>query len=155
MIQKSTVIQIISDYLVSTDTYLVDVKVGTDNRILVEIDAFEGISIDQCVELSRHIESKLDRDIEDYELEVGSAGLTEPFKVLKQYEKALGEEVEILSTTGIKHSGVLVEVDADHIALEVETSVKPEGAKRKTTVLETKTFNYKDIKTTKRIIRFK
>lgn len=155
MIQKSTVIQIVNDFLLSSDTYLVDVKVGTDNRILVEIDAFDGITIDQCVELSKFIESKLDREVEDYELEVGSAGLTEPFKVLKQYEKCQGEEVEVLTATGIKHTGILIDVEQDHFKLEVETTVKPEGAKRKTTVVETITFNYKDIKTTKRTIRFK
>ena len=76
MILKDTVIQIVEDYLAKTEYYLVDVKVSTDNRISVEIDAFEGVSIDFCVEVSRFIESKLDRETEDYELEVSSAGLT-------------------------------------------------------------------------------
>ena len=84
MILKDTVNQIIESYLASTDYYLVDLKISSDNRMQIEIDSFDGVSIDFCVALSRHIESELNRDEEDFELEVSSAGLTEPFKVLKK-----------------------------------------------------------------------
>jgi len=155
MILKDTVIQIVEDYLAKTEYYLVDVKVSTDNRISVEIDAFEGVSIDFCVEVSRFIESKLDRETEDYELEVSSAGLTEPFKVLKQYEKNLGNEVEVLTKSGQKITGILAVANETEFQVEVEKQIKPEGSKRKTTVSEILTFNYQEIKTTKYIIRFK
>ena len=155
MISKDSVYQIVEDFIVGTNYYLVDVKVTTDNRILVEIDAFDGVTIESCMEVNRHIESQLDREIEDYELEVSSAGLTEPFKVLKQYEKNLGNEVEVLTKAGKKVCGILTEVRETEIVLEIEKTEKPEGAKRKIIVSESLTFPYEEIKTTKYIIRFK
>lgn len=155
MILKDSVVQIVKSYLAKTDYYLVDVKVSIDNRISVEIDRFEGVSIDFCSELSKAIEKKLDRNVEDYELEVSSAGLTAPFKVLKQYEKNIGNEVEVVTRDGKKLVGVLVDFSEENIILEQEKQVKPEGAKRKITVKEENTIPFENIKTTKYIIRFK
>ena len=155
MISKNTLYQVVEQFLSETDYFLVDIKVTPDNRVLVEIDSFEGVTIEFCAELNRHIESQIDREIEDYELEVGSAGLTEPFKVLKQYEKNIGNEVETLTKAGMKYTGILTEVHPTEFVLEIEKSVKPEGAKRKIIVSENLTFQYEDIKTTKYIIRFK
>ena len=155
MILKETVNQIVEDYIISKNYYLVDLKITPDNRISVEIDSFNGVSIEFCMELNKFIESQLDREIEDYELEVSSAGLTEPFKVLKQYEKNLGNEVEVLTKVGFKISGLLVEVHETEFILEIEKTEKPEGSKRKIIVTERLTFLYEDIKTTKYIIRFK
>jgi len=155
MILKDTVYQIVEIFLIDTDYYLVDVKVTPDNRISVEIDSFEGVSIGFCMEINRHIESQIDREVEDYELQVSSAGLTEPFKVLKQYQKNIGNEVEVLLKTGSKICGVLIDVSETEIVLQIEKTEKPEGAKRKITVTEDLTFLYEDIKTTKYIIRFK
>ncbi|MDD4968515.1 MAG: ribosome assembly cofactor RimP [Paludibacter sp.] len=155
MISKDTIYQVIEQFLSDKDYYLVELKVTPDNRVLVEIDSFEGVTIEFCGELNRHIESQIDREIEDYELEVGSAGLTEPFKVLKQYEKNLGNEVETLTKEGKKYTGVLVEVHENEFVIEIEKTEKPEGAKRKIIVNENLTFSYEDIKTTKYIIRFK
>lgn len=155
MISKDSVYQIVEQYIADKNYYLVDVKVTPDNRISVEIDSFDGVTIEFCMEVNRHIESQMDREIEDYELEVSSAGLTEPFKVLKQYEKNIGNEVEVLTKEGKKVSGVLVEANETEFVLEIEKTEKPEGAKRKITVTENITFSYEDIKTTKYIIRFK
>lgn len=155
MISKDSVIQIVESYLAETEYYLVDVKVSADNKISVEVDRFEGVSIDFCSELSRAIEKKLDRDVEDYELEVSSAGLTEPFKVLKQYEKNIGNQVEVLEKDGRKLIGTLVDFTAESITIEQELQVKPEGSKRKIIVKEKKTIPFINIKTTKYIIRFK
>lgn len=155
MISKELVSRIVEEYLQPTDYYLVDVAVSADNRITVEIDAFAGVAIDFCVELNRYIESKLDRDVEDYELEVSSAGLTSPFKVLKQYEKNIGNEVEVLTVEGKKLTGLLTEVSPECFTIETEKMVKPEGAKRKQLVKEPVTFAYSDVKTTKYIFRFK
>ena len=155
MISKDSVYQIVEQYIADKNYYLVDVKVTRDNRISVEIDSFDGVSIEFCMEVNRHIESQIDREIEDYELEVSSAGLTEPFKVLKQYEKNIGNEVEVLTKAGKKVTGVLVEISETEFVLEIEKTEKPEGAKRKITVTENITFSYEDIKTTKYIIRFK
>lgn len=155
MIAKETVIQLVESFLKDTEYYLVDTKVSTDNRISVEIDCFKGVSIDFCAELSRKIEKELDREIEDFELEVSSAGLTEPFKVKKQYEKNIGNEVEVLTKEGKKIAGILKEIAEDEITVEVEKMVKPEGAKRKIAVKEDSKIAFNNIKTTKYIIRFK
>ena len=155
MILKETIYQIVENFLINTDYYLVDVKATPDNRISVEIDAFEGVSLEFCAELNRHIESQFDREIEDFELEVSSAGLTEPFKVVKQYEKNIGNEVETLTKAGKKIIGVLTEVRENEFVLQIEKTEKPEGSKRKVTVTEDLTFAYEDIKNTKYIIRFK
>jgi Uncharacterized protein conserved in bacteria len=155
MILKSTIGQIVENFLVDTNYYLVDVKVTPDNRISVEIDSFEGVSLEFCAQLNRHVESQFDREVEDFELEVSSAGLTEPFKVVKQYEKNIGNEVETLTKGGKKLTGILTEVRETEFVLQIEKTEKLEGAKRKTTVIEDVTFAYEDIKYTKYIIRFK
>ena len=155
MISKDSIFQAVEQFLSATDYFLVDIKITPDNRVLVEIDSFEGVTIEFCAELNRHIESQIDREIEDYELEVGSAGLTEPFKVLKQYEKNLGNEVETLTKEGKKFNGILKEVRSTDFVIEIEKAEKPEGAKRKIIVNEDLTFPYDEIKTTKYIIRFK
>ena len=87
MIEKKVVSQLVEEKLASSSNYLVDVVIKPGNLIVVEIDNDEAVSIDDCAELSRYLEEHLDRDVEDYELEVGSAGITSPFKVLRQYVK--------------------------------------------------------------------
>jgi len=155
MIAKETVNQIVESFLSGTDYYPVDVKITPDNRISVEIDSFEGVSIDFCAELNRHIQSVLGTEIDEYELEVSSAGLTEPFKVKKQYEKNIGNEVETVTKNGKKIAGILTEVNDEAFVLETEKTEKPEGSKRKVTVTEYLSFKYEEIKNTKYIIRFK
>lgn len=155
MIDKSIVNQIVDEFVSNSDLYLVDLKISYDNRITIEIDSMQGVSLDDCVELNRFIESKIDREIEDYELEVSSAGLTEPFKVLKQYEKNKGKEVEVLTLTGKKLNGILQEANQQNFTLLIEQSVKQEGAKRKTVVQTPVIFQYDEIKYSKLIIRFK
>ena len=96
-----------------------------------------------------------DRDVEDYELEVGSAGITSPFKVLRQYVKNIGNEVEMLLKNGSKLTGVLKSADENGVVVSVEKKVKPEGAKRKVTVVEDESYTFDEIKYTKYLIRFK
>lgn len=155
MILKDTVNQIVENYLIDTDYYLVDLQISNDSRIQIEIDSFDGVSIDFCAQLSKHIESKFDRDTEDFELQVSSAGLTEPFKVIKQYEKNIGNEIEVLTKDGKKISGILTTVNEEEFVLEIEKSIKLEGAKRKTITTENQVFKYSDLKYSKYIIRFK
>ena len=127
-----------------------------DNRIVVEVDSREGsVKIDDCVAINRAVEASFDRDVEDYELEVGSAGLTSPFKVKAQYEKNLGNEVEVLTNDGRKLKGVLSAVDDDTFTIKVTKKVKPEGAKRPVMVEEDETINYNETKYTKYLIQFK
>ena len=155
MIDKQMVIQLAEEKLASSGNYLVDVEIQPGNVIIVEIDNDEAVCIDDCVELSRFIEEHLDRDSEDFELEVGSAGITSPFKILRQYQKNIGKEVEVLLASDMKLTGILKSADENGIVLTVEKQVKPEGAKRKITVEENLAYTYNEIKSTKYLIRFK
>lgn len=155
MIEKKVVSQLIEEKLASSSNYLVDVVIKPGNLIVVEIDNDEAVSIDDCTELSRYLEEHLDRDVEDYELEVGSAGITSPFKVLRQYVKNIGNEVEMLLKNGSKLTGVLKSADENGVVVSVEKKVKPEGAKRKVTVVEDESYTFDEIKYTKYLIRFK
>lgn len=155
MIDKELVNQMITNYLEERNFFLVDLNISRDNRIVLEIDSDNPVSIDDCVELSNYIDTKLDREQEDYELEVSSAGLSSPFKVDRQYVKNIGKELEIITKDGMKYQGVLKAYHADTLELSTMQKVKLEGAKRKTTVEEVITIEKNNIKTTKLIIRFK
>ena len=96
-----------------SDIFLVDIEISPDNRIVVEIDSMTSIGIDDCVKINNAIEANFDRNIEDYELEVGSAGLTAPFKIKAQYIKNVGNPVEVLTTDGRKLKGDLKEANDD------------------------------------------
>lgn len=156
MIDKELLTQTVTDALQGTELFLVDLTVSPDNRIVVEIDSTgAGVDIDSCAALTRAIEEKFDRDAEDYELEVGSAGLTAPFKVRGQWLKNLGNEVELLTTAGRKLTGTLTAVDADTFTVEIPTKVKKEGAKRPVVGQVPATMPYTDIKSAKYHITFK
>ncbi len=155
MISKNVVEGIVNEWLEDKEYFLVDVAISLDNKIVVEIDHAEGVWIDDCVELSRFIESKLNREEEDFELEVGSAGIGQPFKVLKQYLNHVDREVEVLTKEGKKMEGILKEADAEKFVVTVQKKVKPEGAKRPKLVDEDITFMYDEVKYTKYLISFK
>ncbi|MDO4320095.1 MAG: ribosome assembly cofactor RimP [Bacteroidales bacterium] len=131
MIDKNLLTRTVEQAIADTDIFIVDVRVSPSNEIVVELDSPEGLDIDTCADITRKIESVFDRDTEDYELEVGSAGLTAPFKVIGQYLKNIGNEIEVLTTDGRKVKGILRSVDADgRFTVAVPTKVKHEGAKR-------------------------
>ncbi len=156
MIDKTALIDVVNSGLEGSDKFLVDIIIGADNRIVVEIDSSDAyVGIDDCVSLTKAIEAAFDRDKEDYELEVGSCGLTSPFKVQKQYLKNIGNEVEVLTADGRKLKGTLVEASDDEFVVSVPRKVKPEGAKRPVMVDEKETFKYNEIKYTKYLIEFK
>jgi ribosome maturation factor RimP len=155
MIEKKTVCQIVEEWLEEKDYFLVEVTVSSDDKIVVEIDHAEGVWIEDCVELSRFIESKLNREETDYELEVGSAGIGQPFKVLQQYHIHIGSDVEVLTKDGRKLTGVLKEVDEEKFVVEVRKKVKTEGSKRPKLQEEDEIFTYPEIKYTKYLISFK
>ena len=155
MVEKKTVCQIVDEWLDGKEYFLVEVAISPDDKIVVEIDHKEGVWIEDCVELSRYIESKLNREDEDYELEVGSAGIGQPFKVLQQYTNHIGKEVEVLRKDERKLCGVLKAADEQHFTVTVEKKVKPEGAKRPQLVQEDEMLAYDEIKYTKYLISFK
>ena len=154
MIEKGIVKDLVESKLDGTDYYLVEISVSKDNLIMVEIDNDNGVNIDDCVSLSRYIEDNLDREKDDFELEVGSSGITSPFKILRQYVKNIGKEVEMLLKSGIKLTGILKAADESGVIISVDKKIKAEGSKRKATVQEDRSYSYDEIKYTKYIIRF-
>lgn len=156
MIDKLQVRELATKWLETKDGYfLVDAEVSADNRILVEIDHPEGVWIDDCVELSRFIESNFDRELEDYELEVGSAGIGQPFKVLQQYVNHIGSQVEVLPKSGTKLQGILLQADENGFVLKTAVKQKVEGSKRPKMVEVEMPFKYEEIKYTKYVISLK
>lgn len=149
MIKKETVQQLIDTHLADTRYFLVDLRITADNNITIEIDSADGVDIDTCVALSRHIEEHLDRDIEDYDLEVGSAGLTTPFKILRQWQNSIGRQVEILDAASKKHTGTVIDVTDTHFTIEEQVMARREGDKRKRLYTDRVTFAYDEIKYTK------
>lgn len=157
MIDKNVISSIVEQQLEGTDDFLVDVRVSPTNVVTVEIDSMSGVDIDTCARITREIEQQVDREVEDYELEVGSAGLTSPFKVIKQYEKNVGNEIEVLTCDGRKLSGVLQSVDpeAQSFVLTVKEKVKEPGKKRPVIVDTPVALKIADTKSVKYLINFK
>lgn len=154
MIDKNIVRSIVEKEIEGTDLFIVDIRVSADNSIVVEVDSPSALDIDTCVKINRAVEAQLDREVEDYELEVGSAGLTAPFKVRGQYEKNVGNPVEVLTRDGRKLSGILKEVTENGFVLEVERKVKVEGKKRPEMRKESEEFGFDGVKSVKYLIQF-
>jgi ribosome maturation factor RimP len=155
MIEKGNVARLAEEWLACSDCFLVDAIVKPDNRIVVEIDHDTAVGIDDCVALSRYIEERLDREAEDYELEVGSSGIGTPYKIVRQYHKSQGQEVEVLLKSGSKLNGILQSADESGFTITVAKLVKSETGKRKETVTENQRYLYDEVKYTKNTIRFK
>jgi ribosome maturation factor RimP len=154
MITKEQVEKIITEKISGSDVFLVDVIIGTRNNIHVHLDTPAGISIDQCVEVSRYIVGQMDKDIEDYELEVSSPGLDAAFKVPQQYLKNIGKQVEITGKDGKKISAKLLQYSQESV--EVEQMVKPSApSKSKKPVPVVSNILLAEIKTIKSVVSFK
>ena len=110
--------------LAGKDIFLVGVKVDNNNKIIVHIDTTEGISIDDCVRVSKELEEKLDREMEDFALEVSSPGLDSPFRVIEQYQKNIGKKINLVKTDGEKLDGILKKTGEKGIVLEISRGKK-------------------------------
>lgn len=154
MIDKASLKEFIENQLQDTDLFLVDLTIDKDNHITVEIDSDNVVDIDECVALTKEIEAAFNRDDEDYELEVGSAGITSPFKVRRQFLKNVGREVEVLTKEGKKMSGILKDAGDEAFTVIMKEKVKREGAKRPEIEEVAHTFNYGDVKQTKYLLKF-
>lgn len=130
MINKITVQKAVESWLEGKEYFLVDLAISADDRIVVEIDHADGVWIEDCADLSRYIESQVSREEEDYELEVGSAGLGQPFRVHRQYEIHVGKQVETQVKSGKRFHGTLLSVDETGFELGVMQKVQEEGKKR-------------------------
>ncbi len=155
MTEKSIIKKLAEEWLEGKDYFLVDIEVSPDNRIVVEIDHADGVWIEDCVDLSKYIEDHLDRDKEDFELEVGSAGLGQPFKVSQQYINFIGKEVEVLDADGKKIKGTLKAVDGNLFTVTTQEKVKVEGKKRPVLTPVDHQYEMDKVKYTKYIISFK
>ena len=152
MIDKTALEQVINEALEGSKMYLVTLKVSKDNVIDVALDSDEDITIDDCVAVNDAVLAAFDRDEEDYELTVGSYGITSPLLLPRQYRKNIGYEVEVLTADGRKLKGVIADADDEGFTLTTTVKRKLEGKKRPELVEEQERFNYSDIKQTKNII---
>ena len=157
MINKDVVKTLVDEWLQGNDYFLVDIIFGNDDRIVIEIDHADGVWIEDCAELSRFLQEKLGEELGDYELEVGSAGIGQPFKGIQQYRNHIGKEVEVLDQNGQKVQGLLKEVSEDGTQFVVTVKEKQhvEGKKRPVLVDADKTFAICEVKYCKYMLNFK
>ncbi len=152
MIDKELLSKTVMEAMEGTDMFPVDIRIGKDNNIVVEVDSPTGVDIDACVRITRRIEEVFDRDVEDYELEVGSAGITSPMKVREQFDMNLGNDIEVLTRDGRKLRGVLTAVEPGESRTDVtftlthQVKVKEEGKKKPVLTDENITLRSEDCK---------
>ncbi len=156
MITQETLKTLTEEWLQGQSGYfLVDIEMCDDDRIVIEIDHADGVWIEDCAELSRFLQEKVGDEMGDYELEVGSAGLGQPFKVEQQYVNHVGDNVEVVDAEGKKIVGVLKGVEGRMFTLTTQEKQIPEGKKRPVKVDVDKTFSMDGVKSTKYVLNFK
>ena len=137
----------VEEFLAGSDCFLVEAVMRPDD-IIVNIDSDSRVDIDYVADLSRYLSETFAPAIDDYNLEVGTVGLTTPFVLPRQYRKNLGQAVEVLAADGKKYTGILSEVTDEGFALTSTEKVKKEGAKRPVMEAVTRNFAYGDVKKT-------
>ena len=150
MINNEQINNIVEAYFEGTDKFIVKLSVSKDNLINLFVDGDHGITIDDCVKLSRHIENSLNRDDEDFELRVSSAGIDLPYMMLRQYTKNIGRKIEAKLKDGTKKRGELVSADSEKI--EIIEDIKGKGKKKKIVPGEKLEIPMSEIVETKSII---
>ena len=155
MILKETVKEIVTELIAGTPIFIVDISVSPSNKIRIFIDTPEGVFIDDCIRINRAVESSLDRDKEDFELEVSSPGLSDPLKVLPQYIKNTGRTVEVLTKEGDKYEGTLEEAGEESFILLYKEKIRTPDMKRPEIQNFVKKIYYNNVKYTKVKVSFK
>ena len=155
MINKEIVKTLTEEWLQGNEYFLVDINFAADDRIVIEIDHADGVWIEDCAALSRFLQERLGEELGEYELEVGSAGLGQPFKVAQQYMNHIGDTLEVLQADGKKVQGVLKAVDAPSFTITVQEKQKVEGKKRPVLVDVDKTYQMDEVKYAKYVLAFK
>jgi ribosome maturation factor RimP len=150
MIDKVKIENLVKEFIGNSGLFLVAVKVSSAGKITILADRKEGITIDECVSISRFIEKNMNRDEVDYELQVSSPGLDMPFMVKEQYFKSEGKKVEITDLEGNKFSGLLKNVTNGGFEIETEVKIKGKGKEQKDL-----SFNYDQVKSTREVVSFK
>ena len=155
MIKTSDIIDAIGGEIVARGCFIVDVSVSKDNDIVLTIESENGkIELEDCVSLSRFFETKFDREAEDYSLTVSSAGLDQPFKVLRQYQKAVGSKVEVSLKGGKKMVALLEDADQESITLKYSVREAVEGRKKKELVEHIDRFTMDQVNSVRPFIEF-
>ena len=147
--------QVAEAALEGTDRFVVEVKCSPANEIEIVIDADSAVDLDACVELSRTVEAAFDREVEDYELSVFSAGVGQPLKLLRQYYKLVGKSVEVLLVSGVKILATLKEVEPEALTITYTERKAVDGKKRKVEVAVVESYTFDQIKTVKEYLDFK
>ena len=137
-----------------SNIFLVDLKISNDKSIKIILDADKEVNVKDCIDISRSIEGALDRDQEDFSLEVASAGVGSPLKFPRQYHKNLGRKLEVISTEGLKFEGDLTHVKEDAIELQWKQRETKRIGKGKVTVTKKKTILFDEISQAKVMIKF-
>jgi ribosome maturation factor RimP len=154
MIEKESIEKMVDRYITGSDLFIVDIHVSSSGNIRVLIDSPRGISLGECVDLSKAIEKEIDRDKHDFDLEVSSPGLSEPLRVLPQYIKNTGREVEVTTLEGLKHDGKLLRVTEKGIV--IEEKVKQKGEKKRPEIKSVEThLDFNLIRSTKVVVSYK
>lgn len=154
MIVKEEVVKLVKERL-DDEMFIVDLSISPGNDIQVYVDSFSGITIEQCIRISRNVEHNLDREEEDFSLQVSSPDLTRNFKVKQQYKKYTGKEIELQTADGTELKGLLKASDDDGIVLETSKREKVEGHKKKQLIVKEYNLKYDEIKSAKAVISFK
>ena len=154
MIGKEKIESLIAEKLNEGNYFVVSLDISTTNKIKLVVDSMDGITIEECVAFSRQIEHNLDREEEDFELEVTSPGLTTPLLVKQQYLKNVGRELKIQLSEGVQIKGLLQQVNEADIELLVEKRVKVDGKKKKQLVKEEHKIRFADIQSALIVIKF-
>ena len=154
MIIKESIQGLVDEFLHENEAvFLVSLKIGGGNQIEILIDSFEGIKVRDCVRLSRHVEGNLDREEEDFGLQVASAGLEESFKVFPQYQKNVGRKVDVKLLGGQKIEGTMLSAEEGK-GIVLETKRREKVGKKKQVIVEQHELDFQQIDQTKIIISF-
>jgi len=154
MIDKAIVQKLVEEML-DDKMFLVEITVNQRNVINVFVDSYDGLTIEQCISISRHVEHSFDREEEDFELQVSSPGLSEKFKVKEQFYKYIGREIEVVTVSDVELDGVILTATEEEIILETSARELLEGQKKKQLVVKQHHLKYNEIKSAKAVISFK
>jgi len=144
MIKKEKIEKLVTEFITDSDLFIIDVAVNTNNKITVFLDSDSSVTINDCKNISRHIEKQLDRDVDDFELQVSSSGLGQALKLVRQYKNRIGKEISVTQKDGNKHHGTLTHADDNSFQIEITKKDKK---------IDTLSFNYIDVKETKEKIK--
>jgi ribosome maturation factor RimP len=154
MIGRESVKELVDKYIEGTDLFVVDIHVSPSNEIRIFVDNEKGVSLEDCINLSRSVENSLGREEHDFHLEVSSPGLSEPFKVLPQYRKNIGRDVEIITDDGQKHAGTLSGLTVNGVVIKEQVKTRGDKKRPEINIVE-KEYDFDRIRSTKLVISYK